>query len=118
MMNIFKRTLASAVEEEDTAEREANDMWAASFLDFRLVRIPNRDSTGRIDANEPSRLVKIDWHCPFCGKLMDEPKLKTFSEGSVTYQASVWNTSCGCQVKYINLNPIDGELPNGYQNKG
>lgn len=114
-MNIFKHTLASAVAEEDEQEREANDMWAASFLDYRLVRIPNREANGRINQDEPSRLVKIDWHCPFCGRIMDEPELKTFSENGITYQASVWNTSCGCQVKYINLSPIDGELPIGYK---
>lgn len=117
-MNIFRRTLASAVHEEEAQEREANDMWTASFLDYRLVRIPNRQANGKIDPNEPSRLVKIDWHCPFCKKLMDEPLLRSFTENGITYQASVWNTSCGCQVKYMNLSPIDGELPEGYRSGG
>ena len=120
-MNIFDilvaKSLEQSVNEEDIDEAADNDIWAARFFDFRLVRIPNRTVSGKLDVKEPSRLVKIDWHCPYCGQIMDEPQLQTFTEDGITYQASVWNTLCGCQVKYNNLTALDDRMPERYSSK-
>lgn len=117
-MNIFDllkpQTLGESIAEESPDERQANDAAVGAYLGYRLVLIPNRGTDGRLDPNEPSKLVKVDWHCPFCGVLMQEPQTKTYNENSITYLASVWDTACGCKVRYSDLKSLDGKMPLGY----
>lgn len=117
-MNIFDmlkpQSLAESIAEESPEEKMANDAEVGVYLGYRLVLIPNRGTDGRLDPNEPSKLVKVDWHCPACGVTMQEPKVKTYTENSITYLASVWDTACGCKVRYSDLRSLDDRMPLGY----